>query len=91
MLTDSESKAVVFIRSFSMLAIVACHIFQVYHNQWAFVLNIGVQVFLVLSGFLYGHKQIDNWKDWCLARIRRLYIPMFVFLILVMPLYLSFC
>ncbi len=44
------------IRLISICFIVACHILQYYNNKWAFILNIGVQFFLILSGFLYGLK-----------------------------------
>ena len=73
-----------------MLAIVVCHVLEVYSNRWAYVFNIGVQVFLALSGYLYGKKIITNWKQWSLGRVKRVYVPMFLFLILVLPLYLIF-
>lgn len=73
-----------------MLAIVICHMLQAYDNRWAFVFNVGVQIFLALSGYLYGKKIISNWRQWTLGRIRRVYVPMLLFLIVVLPLYLSF-
>lgn len=61
-ITKTESSILIYIRVMAMISIVACHILQAYNNHWAYVLNIGVQVFLVLSGYLYGHKYIDNWN-----------------------------
>ncbi len=90
MISERESYAIKYIRVGAMLAIVFCHIFQAYANQWAFVLNIGVQVFLALSGYLYGKKIIDSWKNWGVGRVKRVYFPMFLFLIIVLPLYLIF-
>lgn len=87
---ENESRAIKYIRVGSMLAIVICHILQSYTNRWAFVFNIGVQVFLVLSGYLYGKKIVTNWKQWALGRVKRVYVPMFLFLIIVLPLYLIF-
>lgn len=90
MISENESRAIKYIRVGSMLAIVICHILQSYANRWAFVFNIGVQVFLVLSGYLYGKKIVTNWKKWAVGRVRRVYVPMFLFLIIVLPLYLFF-
>lgn len=90
MISENESRAIKIIRVGSMLSIVICHILEEYSNRWAFVFNIGVQVFLVLSGYLYGSKTIGNWGNWAVGRIKRVYVPMFVFLIAVLPLYLIF-
>lgn len=90
MISENESRVIKYIRVGSMLAIVICHILQSYANRWAFVFNIGVQVFLVLSGYLYGKKIVTNWKKWAVRRVRRVYVPMFLFLIIVLPLYLFF-
>lgn len=40
---------------------------------------MGVQVFFVLSGYLYGHKVIDNWLKWFWNRAKKLYIPCFIY------------
>ena len=90
MISEAESNAIKYIRVGSMLAIVLCHLLQAYSNRWAFVFNIGVQVFLALSGYLYGRKIISNWKQWGMGRVKRVYVPMFLFLIVVLPLYLVF-
>lgn len=90
--SQEESRALTYIRVFSMLAIVICHICQTYSrtNHWAYLFNIGVQVFLALSGYLYGHKIITNWKQFYVGRIKRVYIPFVLFLVLVLPFYLIF-
>lgn len=90
MISEAESNAIKYIRVGSMLAIVLCHLLQAYSNRWAFVFNIGVQVFLALSGYLYGRKIISDWKQWGMGRVKRVYVPMFLFLIVVLPLYLFF-
>jgi peptidoglycan/LPS O-acetylase OafA/YrhL len=90
MITESESIAIKYIRVGAMLSIVICHVLQVYANRWAFVFNIGVQVFLALSGYLYGKKIVANWKQWTVGRVKRVYAPMFVFLVAVLPFYLIF-
>lgn len=56
-------------RLIAMCFIIACHMMQrddfasdIYgvHIKWAFWFNIGVQMFLFISGFLYGTKRIDT-------------------------------
>ena len=90
MISERESYAIKYIRVSAMLAIVLCHMFQAYANQLAYVLNIGVQVFIALSGYLYGKKVITNWKRWGVGRVKRVYLPVILFLIAVLPLYLIF-
>ena len=89
-LTIQESHGLVIIRVFAMLSIVVCHLFQSYNLGLAGLFNIGVQVFFVLSGYLYGTKMILDWKNWAKKRIHKIYLPYFVFLILVIPLYAFF-
>lgn len=90
-ISDQESKSLTWIRVFAMFSIILCHLFQTYHKVgWSDVFNMGVQVFLVMSGFLYGHKQIDDWKKWAQKRINKIYLPYLVFLLMVLPLYILF-
>ena len=63
-LSIQESHGLVIIRVFAMLSIVVCHLFQSYNHGLAGLFNIGVQVFFVLSGYLYGTKMILDWKNW---------------------------
>lgn len=88
MITKNESKTISWLRALSMILIVICHICQAYSNCWAFVFNIGVQIFLVLSGVLYGNKIITDWRYWIFRRINRIYLPMLVLLFIMLPVYL---
>ncbi len=74
-ITVGQSHAVSVLRVLAMTAILVCHILQSYDNQWAWVLNVGVQIFLVLSGFLYG-------RIWFSSRLRKLYVPFVLFAVL---------
>lgn len=78
-ITVSERNAISVVRSCAMLMIVLCHLLQAYGNNLAWLFNAGVQVFFVLSGYLYGHKYIADWRKWFSARIRKLYIPVALF------------
>lgn len=90
LITTEGSKAISCIRGLAMLSIVVCHLLQTYDNDWAWVFNVGVQVFLVLSGFLYGHKEIHDWKGWFVKRLFKIYIPYLLFLFAYLFLFLVF-
>lgn len=75
MFTNKEIDALNAIRWLSTIAIVICHILQEYDNAWAYVFNIGVQIFFFLSGFLYGYKDIKSPKEFYRKRFVKLYIP----------------
>ena len=86
-LSKKESTAISYMRVLAMCSIVCCHFMQALDNHWAWVLNIGVQVFLLISGFLYGHKYVSNWPQWYRKRFIRIYIPFVLFFVAIVPLY----
>ena len=53
-----------FLRIFAMILILLCHIVQEYDNLYiqmtAQILNIGVPIFIIISGYLYGNKEINE-------------------------------
>ena len=42
--------------------------------------NSGVFIFLFISGYLYGKKEIENWGRWFYSRMIRICIPMWIFM-----------
>ena len=64
MINEYSSRAITIVRVGAMLAIVIHHFLSCYNNMAMHVFNIGVQVFLALSGFLYGNKLITSWTVW---------------------------
>lgn len=52
--------AISYSRFIAMVMIVLCHFFQFYNNELAWWFNVGVQIFLIISGFLYGMKSIED-------------------------------
>jgi len=86
MISEKESKAIVITRAIAMLCIVICHVFQAYDSPLANLFNVGVPVFFCISGFLYGNKQIDNWGKWSVGRIKKVYLPYFILLVITAPL-----
>lgn len=78
-ISKEKSTAISLVRIIATISIVLCHYLQAYHDKWAWVLNVGVQVFLVLSGYLYGHKEVTHWGKWFFNRFLKLYVPLYVF------------
>ena len=89
-MTENESISFKWIRTFAMLSIVLCHLFEGYHDVGFHIFNVGVQVFLVMSGYLYGCKNIIDWHDWAKKRIKKIYFPYVVYLLVVIPLFALF-
>lgn len=58
------------LRVLAMLMIVLCHTIEMYPIPYAReigpLLALGVEVFLLISGYLYGMKNIRNTKQWLL-------------------------
>lgn len=70
------------IRVISMIMIVTCHILQFYGIKLAFWINVGVQLFFIMSGFLYGCKDVKDFKAFWIKKIYRIILP-YEFIIIV--------
>lgn len=81
MISKKESDALNLIRWLSTLSIVICHILQGYDNLYAWIFNLGVQVFFFLSGFLYGNKYIEKPGNFYKNRLIKLYLPYLIWII----------
>lgn len=68
------------IRMISLLMIISCHILQGLNNSLAFWVNVGVQIFLFISGFLYGNKKITDAKEFYKKRFFKIFLPYFIFM-----------
>lgn len=74
------------LRVFAMIAIVLCHLNA--HSSFALIrvssqfLNVGVQIFFFISGFLLGrqHSSESIWA-WYLKRIKKIVVPYYLLLI----------
>lgn len=82
-MTKEESLIISLIRLTSCFMIVACHFLQAYNNSWAFVLNVGVQIFLLISGFLYGCRGIKNISQFYKGRLKKVYLPYVIWTIFI--------
>lgn len=81
-----ESISISFIRVFSMILIFLCHVVQESGSNLlkntAQIFNVGVFVFLFISGYLYGQKDIVDTKQWYLKRAKRILLPLYTFMII---------
>ena len=68
-------------RLIATLFIVTCHIMQVEKNPLALWLNVGVQMFLYMSGYLYGKKREIDAAGFLGARLKRLLVGYYIFVV----------
>ena len=81
MISCNESNAISVIRSISMIMIVICHYCQII-PQIAFLgqfFNVGVQIFFIISGFLYGHKKIVEINQWYIKSLIKIVLPLYCY------------
>ena len=89
-LSTSQSNAIAIIRIIAMILIVSCHITQGYGKPIAFILNVGVQLFFLISGFLYGKVEIPSTIDFYKKRIVKIYLPFIIVVLLFAGIYKIF-
>ena len=81
----NKNFAIQIIRVLAMLFIVICHLCNESKNSMISSLgqffNIGVFIFIFISGFLYGNKNIDNNSKWLFNRLKRIMIPIYIFIL----------
>lgn len=78
------------IRAFATLSIIACHIMQYFNCYAAKWVNVGVQIFFCISGFLYADKNIGNQIDFYKKRALKLLIPYYIVFMIAVILQLLF-
>ncbi|MBE6336795.1 MAG: acyltransferase [Lentimicrobiaceae bacterium] len=76
----------------AMSFIIVCHIFQAYGNELAFWFNVGVQLFLIISGYLYYTKDYSNESVLRILKQQfiKILLPYYVWLGIVIVIYLLF-
>ena len=74
-----------------MTLIVLCHIAQFFDLQIAYLLNVGVQIFFFMSGFLYGRMEIKSSSfGFYKKRFVKVFLPYYIFLAIVIVVYAVF-
>ena len=77
------------IRMMATIMIVLCHYLQAYSNGLAYFLMWGYRYSFLISGFLYGGKEITFSLDWLQRRFKKIAIRYFVVVLLVAFCYLA--
>lgn len=79
------------IRLLAFCMIVSCHICQFYDLELAWWLNVGVEIFLCISGYLYGKvHEINNILEFYQKRLIKICTPYYVTIIPVLLFYYFF-
>ena len=74
-------------RSVAMIMIIICHFGTAYgHASIGQFFQSGVQVFLLISGLLYGSKEIISCKKWLIGRWKRVCVPCYLHLAVIIVL-----
>lgn len=95
---ESKSKKysfAVYLRATAALMIMMCHFASKNQSAYSNMMNqffaVGVGIFFILSGFLFGTRGsgiTENVAAWYKRRIRRIYIPLWLYLLALMLLYI---
>lgn len=89
----NKQNFITYFRVFAVACILLCHLVQANKNAYiqmtAQFFNVGVDIFIIISGFCFGlQRDIDSSKNWYKKRIKRIYLPYELFLIILAVIYL---
>ena len=79
----NKDYSISFVRCISMIFIILCHVFQYFDKEIAWWLNVGVQLFLFISGWLYSNKKIDNYKKFYLKEFIKILLPYYLYILII--------
>lgn len=77
------------IRFIAMCLIITCHFFQYFENELAWWLNVGVQLFLFISGYLYGIKKEKN--NFIYKNFTKKLVPYYLLIVFMILIYFIAC
>lgn len=89
-INDKQSNAIKLIRSISALMIIWCHIFQGLNNELAWWFNVGVQIFLFMSGFLMAKDYISYPIIFLKKRLSKILVSYYILLAITLIIYSIF-
>ena len=78
---SNKNYSISLIRLLAFLSIFSCHIMQYLDCALAWWFNVGVQIFLFMSGYLYGTKKIDNCVDFYKKSFKKILIPYYIVIV----------
>lgn len=90
---EEKDASISLIRMVAMSFIIICHIFQTYGNELAWWFNVGVQIFLIISGYLYSKKDYSKESPLNILKkqFKKILLPYYLFLPIVIVLYSFLC
>ena len=71
------------IRLISLIMLIICHMMQYKDFVLAWWFNVGVQIFLCISGFLYGQKKTEDVPSFYSRRFLKILIPYYIVFLVV--------
>ncbi len=83
----NKNVSIQLLRIMSMLFVIfGCHLFSELNSTFLTkttqFFNVGVFIFLFIFGYLYGKKNIQDYKKWYINRAKKILIPVYIFLII---------
>ncbi len=79
---NKRDKSIVFIRVLAMWMILICHIAnRLSVGAIAQLFQVGVQIFLLISGYLCAMRPPKSLTKWLAGRARRIFIPIWIFVL----------
>lgn len=84
---NNEIQSIVWLRAVCVVLILLCHITQTHSSPYVVmtsqIFNVGVNIFIIISGFLFGILGVKRpYLKWYAKRIRRIFIPYWSFLLI---------
>ncbi len=79
----ARDKSIVYIRVLAMWMILICHIAnRLGIGSIAQLFQVGVQIFLLISGYLCAMRRPQHIGKWLVGRARRIFVPIWIFVLL---------
>lgn len=75
-----KNAAVGYARLLAMIMILLCHYCQFFDLELAWWFNVDVQVFFIISGFLYGQRRIEDPVAFIQRRFGKIMTPFWIYL-----------
>lgn len=89
--SKGEISFIVWIRAISVFLILLCHLTQAHSNGYVVmtsqIFNVGVNIFIIVSGFLFGRFGVNPpYGKWLVKRVKRIFVPYWLFLVVALTL-----
>ena len=81
---SNRNMGISMVRFIAMIFIITCHFMQYFNFELAWWFNVGVQMFLCISGYLYSNKKIET-VAFYKKTFRKILVPFFIVAIVFYP------